>query len=80
MTRTRNAWAFAAAAALLAAGCSNALDAESTKAVLTQHQRDSVLSKSALPGAVVVDRALEVSSTAAHRAAGFGATVDSLSR
>lgn len=78
MRHIRFAWAVAAAA-LLAAGCSGSSDS-GAKVVLTEHQRDSVLSKSVLPGAGVVGRALDVSDAESRRAAGMGATVDSLPR
>lgn len=76
MTHIRFAWAVAAAA-MLVAGCSGTPDSGG-KVVLTQHQRDSVLSKSVLPGAIVVDRALRVSAKASDRSADFGASMDSL--
>ena len=59
----------ALAVALAAAGCGNMLDSDTINATLTQHQRDSVLARSALPGAAVVDRALTQHDRATHRAA-----------
>ena len=57
-----------AAAALLAlAGCSAGSDRPAS--TLTEHQRDSVLAKSSLPGAGVVDRALKESARATNQAA-----------
>ena len=45
--------------------------AEKPLSTLTEAQRDSVLAKSDLPGAVVVDRALKVSGQEATRATGM---------
>jgi PBP1b-binding outer membrane lipoprotein LpoB len=62
--------------ALALAGCSkSAPHAEST---LTEHQRDSVLAKSSLPGATVVGRAMATDDAEARRAANMNAQVDSL--
>ena len=67
-----------AAAALVAlAGCSSSDKPAST---LTEHQRDSVLARSSLPGAAVVGRALSESDRATNRAANMSASMDSLSR
>jgi hypothetical protein len=48
------------AGACLCASCARHSDV-ATKTPLTEHQRDSVLAKSALPGASVVGRAMTVS-------------------
>jgi hypothetical protein len=53
--------------ALSALSCGKADDSRSKS--LTERQRDSILSKQDLPGAGVVGRALEVSDSAAARAA-----------
>jgi hypothetical protein len=61
-------------------GCSPR-SGQTSRAPLTERQRDSVLAKSSLPGASVVGRALDVSDRAADRAAGADAQVaDSLFR
>lgn len=65
---------------LAASGCGNMLDSDSVNSALTAHQRDSVLAKSALPGAGVVDRAIRESGSAANRSASFNARIDSLGR
>jgi len=49
---------------LLCASC--AQHTETAKAPLTEHQRDSVLAKSQLPGASVVGRAMTVSDKVAN--------------
>jgi len=49
---------------LLCASC--AQHTETAKAPLTEHQRDSVLAKSQLPGAFVVGRAMTVSDKVAN--------------
>jgi len=56
-------------AAAMVTGCANQFDADSTKAALTAHQRDSVLARSDLPGAATVGRALDENDRAAQRAA-----------
>ena len=71
MTKTRLvmlllAFAFGALAAI---GCGNMIDGDTVQTTLTSHQRDSVLARSALPGAAVVDRALTQQDRATHRAA-----------
>jgi hypothetical protein len=63
------AFMLALAVALAAAGCGNMLDSDTVNATLTQHQRDSVIARSALPGAAVVDRALMQHDRATHRVA-----------
>lgn len=63
----------AAAGVVALAGCSSSDRPAST---LTEHQRDSVLAKSILPGAAVVGRALSES----ERASTSSASMDSLSR
>lgn len=68
------------ALALAASSCGNMLDSDTVNSALTAHQRDSVLAKSVLPGAGVVDRALKESDRSANRAASFDAQVDSLAR
>jgi hypothetical protein len=55
----------AAAATVGSFGCGNMI-ADDSK--LTRHQRDSVIAKSALPGAAVVGRALEEADSARARA------------
>lgn len=57
-------------------GCSRSHE---TRA-LTERQRDSVLSRSSLPGASTVGRAMSTSDAEARRAAGMNAQVDSLPR
>jgi hypothetical protein len=52
---------------------------QASRPPLTERQRDSVLARSALPGASVVGRALQVSDRAAERAASVNAA-DSLFR
>lgn len=52
---------------------------QASRTPLTEHQRDSVLARSALPGASVVGRALEASDRAADHAAD-AAAADSLFR
>ncbi len=66
-------WLLAAALVALA-GCSSGSDRPAS--TLTEHQRDSVLAKSILPGAAVVGRALSES----ERASTSSASMDSLSR
>ncbi|HKQ58438.1 MAG TPA: hypothetical protein VJY35_11275 [Candidatus Eisenbacteria bacterium] len=70
--------AMIAALTLALAGCAPRAE-KSARAPLTERQRDSVLAKSALPGAPVVGRALDVSDQATDRAAGMAAS-DSLFR
>lgn len=67
-----------AAALLGAAGCAPG-SGPAARAPLTERQRDSVLARSALPGAPVVGRALDVSDRAADRAVETAAA-DSLFR
>ncbi len=74
----RSILALAVLALLWAAGCAPRSE-RPARAPLTERQRDSVLARSALPGAPVVGRALEVSDRAAERAAGAEAA-DSLFR
>jgi hypothetical protein len=71
-------WTLAVLAGGSVLGCAKGFDSGGSRTVLTEHQRDSVLAKSPLPGATVVGRALQVSDQADRRAAQFGATVDSL--
>lgn len=59
--------------ALATAGCSNRAASEA-RTPLTERQRDSVISKSVLPGAGVVGRALAESDRAARQ----GAAIDSI--
>ncbi len=60
----------------LLAGCGNEGDPSASAAdSLTRRERDSVIGASRLPGAPVVRRALQVSDTAAARAARIDATV-----
>lgn len=74
------AMTLALALALAASSCGNMLDSDSVNSTLTAHQRDSVLAKSALPGAGVAGRALKESDRAANRSASFDASLDSLGR
>ena len=76
--RKRLGWkAAVAAVCLMAAGaCSSPRDNAAPASTLTEHQRDSVLARSALPGAGVVGRAISESQRAATQAA----QMDSLSR
>jgi hypothetical protein len=67
-------------AVLAVSSCGNMLDSDTVHSRLTAHQRDSVLAKSVLPGAGVVDRALKESERSAVRAASMDARIDSLSR
>lgn len=60
-----------------ALGCAPRSD-QTARTPLTEHQRDSVLARSSLPGASVVGRAMDVSDRAADRAAGADAAADSL--
>jgi hypothetical protein len=62
--------------AMLTGACS-AQD-HGTKRTLTERQRDSVLSRSELPGAGVVGRAMKESDAAAQRSQDVNAAVDSL--
>jgi len=73
-------FALVLAATLAVSSCGNVLDESTVHSTLTAHQRDSVLAKSALPGAGVVDRALKESDRSAVRSASFNAQIDSLSR
>jgi len=59
------------------AGCAQHPRA-SARAPLTERQRDSVISKSVLPGAGVVGRAMAVSDAEERRAGRMDAMVDSL--
>ncbi len=52
----------------LLAGCNGGSSGKSSRKKLTTRQRDSVLSRSKLPGAKVVGKAISVSDTAAARA------------
>jgi hypothetical protein len=61
--------------ALALGGCAKSQDSTRT---LTERQRDSVLSRSSLPGASTVGRAQGASDGAARRAASMNAQVDSL--
>ena len=76
MTSTRWLSLLAALVALAASGCANLVDSDSVKTALTQHQRDSLIAKSQLPGAGVVGRALQQSDRASQRAA----SLDSLTQ
>ena len=51
-----------------------------SRAALTEHQRDSILARSSLPGANAVGRALDVSDLSADHAAAENAAADSLFR
>lgn len=50
------------------AGCSGGEKAPETRRTLTEHERDSTLARSKLPGAGVVGKALEVADSASARA------------
>lgn len=67
-------------AAALAAGCGNLLDGDAVRSALDTRGRDSVLARSALPGAGVAARAVAESDRAVARAAGVNAALDSLAR
>ena len=64
----------------LATGCSRRERQPEPASRLTEHQRDSVLAQSDLPGARVAERAMSASDAAAERAAHLDATLDSLAR
>jgi hypothetical protein len=64
----------ALAAALLIAGCGSPGSEHEPASRLSEHQRDSVLARSAVPGAAAVGRAFD----AAGKAAGHAASLDSL--
>jgi len=53
---------------LLVGACSSPRDKAAPASTLTEHQRDSVLARSALPGAAVVGRAMAESQRAATQA------------
>lgn len=59
-----------------ASGCANQVDSDGARTMLSGGERDSVLARSALPGAATVGRALDQSDRAADQAA----FLDSLSR
>ncbi|TMQ72872.1 MAG: hypothetical protein E6K80_01555 [Candidatus Eisenbacteria bacterium] len=67
-------WAWTIAATLALTGC--AARETSSRAPLTERQRDSVIARSSLPGAGTVGRALEQSDAASRRVA----RLDSLTR
>lgn len=67
-------------AAALAAGCGNLIDGDAARSTLDARGRDSVLARSALPGAGVAARAIAESDRAVARAAGVNAALDSLAR
>ena len=54
---------------VLAAGCSSHPSEERPVSTLTEHQRDSVLAHSSLPGADVAGRAMAQSASETRRAA-----------
>ena len=68
----------AAAVLVATAGCSGGKP--TTTKELTQRQRDSVLSRSVLPGADVVGHAMNATDREAARAGSLNAQVDSLPR
>lgn len=68
-----------ATAALAAAGCS-ARPSPEARAPRTERQRDSLISRSALPGAGVVGRALDESDRAARQAADIDSITGGLPR
>lgn len=59
-------------ALFLLAGCARSPERQ---VVLTQHQRDSIISRSVLPGAAVVGRAMELDGKAAAHSAAFDSLV-----
>jgi hypothetical protein len=61
--------AVAAVCLLTASSCSSPRNDAAPASTLTEHQRDSVLARSALPGAGVVGRAMAESQRAATQAA-----------
>lgn len=65
---------------ILAAGCSGHETPPEPASRLTEHQRDSVLAKSDLPGARVAGGAIGASDDATERAAHMDATLDSLTK
>ena len=68
------------ACAVCAAGCAKKAQPPVVSVPLTERQRDSILARSALPGAQVVGRALDVSDKSADHAAAENAAADSLFR
>jgi len=60
------------------AGCAQQKPKAALSVPLTERQRDSILARSALPGAQVVGRALDVSDQSADHAAAENAAVDTL--
>jgi len=54
--------------AIFIAGCSGGTSNKKPRKKLTKRERDSVLSKSRLPGAKVVGKAISISDTASSRA------------
>jgi len=73
------AWTGIALGALLALASCAPSSPPAERAPLTERQRDSILARSALPGAPVVGRALEASDRATDRAAEMAAS-DSMFR
>ena len=70
-----------AALLLVLAGCATRHGAGSStvsRTGLAEHQRDSILGRSSLPGASTVGRALSATDEEARHAAGLNAAVDSL--
>lgn len=63
----RRWWLPALAGLMLLASCSSASKTDSKRA-LTERERDSLISRSVLPGAAVVGRAMAVSDAAAAKA------------
>jgi|KBSSwiStaDraftv2_1062776.scaffolds.fasta_scaffold1160711_2 uncharacterized lipoprotein len=63
-------------AALMVAAVSGCSSSSSTKQPLSEHQRDSVISRSSLPGAATVGKALEHQDDALQRTA----SLDSLTQ
>jgi len=60
------------------AGCAPKAEKPTISVPLTERQRDSILARSALPGAQVVGRALDISDKSAEHAAAENAAVDTL--
>jgi len=75
----RGCLALVTLALAIVTGCSSGSHPKA-RAPLTEHERDSVLARSDLPGGAVVGRALDLSDESASRASQENAAVDSLFR